>query len=520
MAVPYIGRVVEQDGAGGWSTVEEEAGLNWTQPLTTVRNGMGTTAMRLAMDHPIAAALMAGWLYRELVVFRGDTTGEPVWWGIPVNPSKPMGTQIATFQLAESIPWLLSRRHFGKVNRTNLLADASFESGAFAPNWVTTDVDTAVVAGDAYVGAFCADLTDAAAAPDASVQQTFAFTAGGFGNVISVAAWHQILSWVGPAHENRGLYIEWLIGGIVQQAKFVTLDARDALAINTWRRKEVPLNQSPWIPPNVACTINVRGYAIQGRVKWDQFFTGLMESTSTAPGGTDLGTYAGIIVNHAQDAAYDKNDLDILVDMPVTGVVINQAHQHAEHGNIWADGLGALVQREDGLDFGYEYGAGGSSRTIKGHDRTGGAMGKGTDRTALDLSLGGDYVNQYGWTLNGNEAANYTCALGDGDGPDREEGGYSNPLLFDGRTLEQIKPVPAGTPVSALGERASKMGRARARPGVVNLQLRPGVHWETGDKVTLPAYDVSVQPGPYRVLDTAVNTKDDVMTVGLELVTV
>lgn len=508
-------KVVEQDGSGGFDVIASMDGLPATSPITTVRNGMGSLGLRFPRSHPFVGAMCGSkWLFRELQVFRGSDP-DPYWWGVPVNPGKALGSEMVDVQCAEVIPWLLSRRYLGRAQRRNYLEDPSLESGAFAPNWATTGVDTAtVITTDHVRGDRAAQLVEASAAPDASLQQTVNFTSTAVGNLVILAGWYRVVSWSGPALENRGLFYEWRLAGVLKQHFYEPITVREAVN-EGWQRAESTSPRVIWIPPNTTVAINVRGYAITGTIRWDSFFLGVMESTGAHPWtGSDIGGVAALIVNDAQSATYGKDDCDIDPDMPTTGHIIWDVWQHAEHANSWTDALGSLVQRENGLDFGYIYTA--NSRTIKGYDRTGGAPGKGTDRTALNLALPNAYVADYGWGLNGNEAASDLVLMGDGDGADREDGASSDATLFGGRGLEWISQTPPNTPIGILDERAAKAAKPHRRPGTYQLQLRPGVIWATGDRITLPAYDGAVLPGTYRVADTAHNPFTDAMIVSVE----
>lgn len=512
----WSAKIVEQNGSGSFAQVGSTlSGLPATSPITTVRNGKGGLTLQLPRDHAWVGHLCGSkWMFRELQVYRGSEPN-PFWWGIPTQPSKQLGSEKVTIGLEEVIPGLLERRHVGRAQRLNYVTDGDFESGALAPNWTTAGVDSATVIGDDFVsGGRSVQLIESSGGADSYVEQTFNFSSTPLGDIVITAGHFRIVSFSGPAFENRGLFMEYRIGGALQYHTFEPIDQRDGLKRN-WQRKKIGFGKAPQIPASTTVQIKIRGYAPKGTIRWDRFWVGVMESTGAHPiNGDDIGTLAALLVQHAQSVGYDKDDMDIDASMPTTGTIVFDVWQHAEHANIWRDCLAALVNREEGLDFGYAYTP--TSRTLVGYDRTHGRAGKGTNRTALNLNIPNDYVADYGWDLNGREAASWNVEMGDGDGPDREDGAYRDTTLFGGRSLERIGRAPTGTRVADLDGRASKMGEAHRRPGLFQLQLKPGVIWATGDKVGLPAYDGAIVPGVYRVADTSHNPFTDSMIVSVE----
>lgn len=519
---PYTIKLVEQDGAGGFTTIDTITKPVFTGPPTRTLNGMGSMKFDVSTQfaNTLVGELATHFLRREVQVYRSDPT-TPIWWGVPYNPSKGLASAVVSYQCGEVIPWLLAHRFFGKTNRHNLLVDPQFESGAFAPNWGVSGVTTpTVTSADSALGTYSADLVNSGAAPDASVQQTFTFTAGSIGDVVVVAGWFKVVSFTGPAIGNRGLYAEWRQSGVLKDVRYSTIDGSTPTGI--WTRAQIPPDTDPnkalWIPPGVTAAFNVRGYGVQGHTRWDAMFAGLMESTSTLPSGSDIASFVAAIVAHAQDPTYDHDDLYIGTSTPATGLLVTGSYQHVEHGNIWTAGIQDQVLREEGIDVGWTYTS--NSRTLHTYDRHGGATGKGADRTGLDMSIGGPYVADYGWDNDGNRAANYVTVLGDGFGPSREEGGYTDGSKFGGRQMQSVQQAPPGSNINTLDARANKLGKVLSNPGVINVQIKPGLLIEggttldVGDRVTLPAYDGSVAAGVYRIVDWSLNPATDTLTVG------
>lgn len=489
-----------------------------TAPFTRVLNGIGSGSIALATDDAdhdtFLSELAVDWPAREVRLWR-EGSAAPWWWGVPVRPTKQLGQRgVRQIQLAE-IPWLFTRLHFGKANRTNYLgSNAGAELGTTS-GWTSVGVDSATASGGWKAkGDYSFKLVNSGS-EDASLQRSIVFTSGPIGNTISVAAHFYIDTWNGPPFANRGLYAEMRQGGTLLDHKFTRID--DRTPRGSPERAEIPLSDSLWVPPNTTVTLNVRGYSIDGAIYWDEFFLGVMESIGSGSfTGTDLTTFAVAMVNHAQDPTYDKDDLHIGLDGSATGRKIFRGWQFADHGNIWNNGILDLCRMEDGIDFSMVYGANG--RVARIHNRVAPALGKGQDRTALDMSLTGANVLDWGHTRDADQAVNSVVVLGDGDGPDREEAAYVDLTRFGGRALELIEAAPPKTPIDLLDEYARQVGRVHGNPSVLTLAFRPGRLVETvevGDRLSIPAYDPFVDAGTYRVMDVALNCRDDMITVGV-----
>lgn len=525
MVARSVIQVVHQDGHGGWDVDEEIDGIHeekpvYTAPVSKILNSVGATGLALSprdSNHAdVLAALASSWPKREVRILR-EGSHNPFWWGVPVRVAKPFGQPHVTVACAQDL-WHLAQRHVGKTNRTNRLTNPSFETGDLT-GWTTTGVDSAAAStAHPILGSYAARLENNDAGQDCSIQQSYSFTSGGFGNNISVAAWFYIETWNGPPFQNRGLFAEWKIGSAVKQYAFSRIDENTARGRP--ERAEIPLGESAprslWVPPSTSVTINVRGYAIDGVIHWDAFFAGEMESVSAGVGGSDIATLAAALVNHGQDPAVDKDDIDMLVSASATGKVIPAAWQYAQHDNIWNVALRDLIARDDGIDVAMVYGP--NSRTFTTYSRVGSATGKGVDRTGLDMSLIGQYVLDYEYAKDATQGRNSITVLGDGDGPDREEGGYLDLTKFGGRALEAIVSAPSGSPIDSLQQRATRFGIAKARPTVLTLQLRPGqlvTTVDVGDRLHIPAYDDFIDSGTYRVMDLAWNPANDSLKIGL-----
>lgn len=537
----YTVKLVKQDGAGGFDEVAVMTEPAFSAPITKVLNGIGAAGFEVSrydLKHrPFYAALADDWLKSEVQIYRGDAV-DPWWWGVPMRPQKALGRTSLSVTCAE-IPWLLSRRYFGKAARTNLLINPDFETALIGGDWSAVGV-TASLGSQRILGDYSVELDQATAGTDTFVRQQITRTASGIGDIISVAAWFYIepSAWIGPAYGNRGLHIERVAGGVVQQTADFKID--DQTPRGVWTRAEIPLDQSVWMPPNATETLDVRLYAPGGTIYWDAAFVGLMESTSSAqPLGSDLTTLASLIVSHAQDPAFDKDDLDIGVVGSATGLLLARAWQHAEHANIWTNGIQELVALENGIDIGWDYTAGG--RNLHVYSRVGAATGQGVHHTMGDDAGFWDVISDfddaseliwgvqesdshwlldYGFVKDGGQAASSTTVLGNGDGPDREEGGYIDVAGFGGRIFEALVTAPNNARIDSLHERSQKAGAVRSRPVLIDVAIKPGQLIEGAQRLDLGdrfygQFNMHVPAGYWRVMDIALNPQTDHMTVGL-----
>lgn len=527
MSADYTVKLVEQDGAGSFDVIQELEQPVFTSPVTKQLNGIGSTTFGMSPNDPnwidFYNALGTDWLKREVQIYRGAAS-VPWWWGVPIRPTKTLGSQVLGIQCAE-FPWLFTKRYFGKAARTNLLLNPQFAEGAYDTDGVIEDWEIenttaeADTAGPTILGITSARLEQSDAGQDAFIFQQVGRTAGGIGDVISVVAWFYIDpgAWVGPAYNNRGLFVERIsAGNVVQQVANYAIDENTPRG--QWIRAEIPLDQSLWMPPSAAETLEFRLYSPGGVIYWGASFMGLMESFSSAmPGGSDIATLAAGIVGHAQDPAYAKDDLDIGTTGSATGRLLARAWQHAEHGNIWNNGLQELIALEDGIDIGWDMTA--TTRTMHSYSRVDGALGLGNDRTALDMSLSGPYVLDYGWVKDGGQAASSLTVLGPGDGPDREEGSFIDATKFGGRTMEAVITAPNNATIDSLNQRAAKAGADRSRPHQIDVALMPGQlidgdpYIGLGDRF-IGSFDAQIDADTYRVVELALNPNTDHMTIG------
>lgn len=401
-------------------------------------------------------------LSREIQVWRD---GRLIWWGVPVRVEAD--EERVSVQCADLL-WYFTRRYFGKADRTNLLANPSFEdptSGAWAASGVAFEYSNE----QHNLGQLAAKLTQANALTDTFIfQQVLDYQATGVGTLLTVVGWFRINddgSWVGEAIDNRGLTITRYAdggGGVILQSGVFEIDGETPKG--TWQKAKATV----WMPPDAIEDLEVRCYAPGGVIFWDATSLTIMESLSSVSSATDFSSDQALIVQmivqHAQDAAYGKNDLNIGTDCPLTGIRRERHYQFAQHQLIWT-ALREFPELGDGLDFAILH--------PDAHTRTFTTFfpHRGEYRPAFRLELGKTIAGGFRVSLDGAEAANNVTVVSiDSHGPDREEGGRVDTSLY-GVDLELVQAAPAGTEIDSLDERAAQLQALLSEPVVVEVRV-------------------------------------------------
>lgn len=383
----------------------------------------------------------------------------------------------------------LDKRFFGKPDRTNLLSNPEFDAGSLSP-WATSGAATATQSTTRRVlGTKSLKLVQSAAGVDTYEYQNVSVTGTGIGTLLTVAGWFYLddSGYVGAAFDSRGLFIEMENGATVEDSAFYYID--DDTPRNTWQRAEAEI----WIPPNTTRTINVRLYAPGGTIYWDALSLTAMESLSFY--NFDQATIAEYIVAYAQDhLAFDHDKSDLLISTgvaysPLTGVTRDYHQQFAEHANI-GESLRQFGELEDGFDISIEHNS--WLRTFNTWFPS-----KGTDRSAtvtvanVDLAADSPFV----WRFDGEQAASQVTIIGDGDGPDREEGGAQDLSLFGATTFEDVQVAQPATAIDRLDSLADERLRALQNPESITVTVHEPTKNLLGTIVVGDTIDLNVAHG-------------------------
>lgn len=446
--------------------------------------------------------------------------GRCLFWGPMIRPDADEKT--VNFQ-CRGLRYYFDRRFFGKADRTNYLAGADFETMA---SWTTTGADSAASSTDRFkTGSKSAKLVEATAGADSFIYQNVSMTGTGVGTLLTLVGWFWLndAGFVGGALDNRGLFVELEVGGsLYGEPSFTTIDAETPR--NAWQRHETTI----WIPPNLAVTVNVRLYAPAGTIYWDAALLVAMESVSFY--ATDQAVILAKWVDYAQDNfvfTHGKSDLNITATdatCPATGVLRDEHQQFADHANI-GQSITAFASLDNGVDVSVEQD--GINRRFhtyypsKGTDR-GGTPGAGVTTVTIDNTLLA--AGPFGWRFDGDQAVSSVVILGDGDGPDREEGAATDTSVFGGTTYETVVASEPGTPIDRLDAKANEVLRSLINPESLTVTLHEPTVDLLGTVVVGDVVDVDIAhgyiqaAGDYRVVAIRFEPGKETLTFELNAV--
>lgn len=459
----YTVKVVEQDGT---VLVSSLANVN-VEPMEWTLSEIGSTAISFPKTTGSAASLLL--LDKEIQIFRDGTLK---WWG-PMIAASPNAEQAYVPVSVPESSWYFTRRQLSDA-RANLLGNPSFEDGL--TGWTASGVTATADTTRAALSATAAKLVQANAGVDTHLHQQVAVTATAIGTLLTVAAWVYVqdAGYVGPAMDARGLYVEGIESAVVRTLSFAELD--DATPRNRWVRLETTI----WIPPNETWTIDVRLYAPGGTTWWDAVQLVAMESLSHY--ATDMGTIAGNIVDFIQDPTHGWDNLNIATSDAATGVLLDRHYQYADH----TDAMQALSEFEEmGLDWSIEITT--TTRTFTT------AYPKGADRSGtVTLSMRSaanptGTLSDYRLTVDGAATSTRVTVLGEGDGPDREEGYAADAYQLGGLVLGEVINARPGSPIDALATIAAN--RLAASKNLVRILEVTGIPGDSTQIDTLVVGD-------------------------------
>lgn len=464
-------RVVERDG----TPVRTLVNANVRDVAEEINADGGFAVTYPKHDPPTAAGQAADVVIWEREIQVLDDDDQVVAWGVPIRKNRVSwrGDVVATC-VGVSVHFG-HRRIDGPV--TERLVNPGFETGDLT-GWTATSSTTAtVISSPRRLGAYSVRLVQATTGADRFLYQALTGVAGGdIGLFLTLAGFFYIESWSGPALDARGLYIEGKVGSTVKAVSFAEID--DASPRGAWTRLQTGI----WIPPGETWDLNARLYGPNGSMLWDADRLVAMDSLSVGTAGADVAEMAGVVVGFIQDPAKGKDDLSILVDTPAAGVTVAfpKAWQYVDHTPADTAINGELAPL--GFDWSIEFadlGGGLWSKTFTTH-----APRQGIDRSAtVTLQLGptGNLAS-YDFDEDGTAVETDVTMLGEGDGPDREEGHAADTSDLDGLVLQGVYSAPPGSTIDMLDPMAAdRLGRGRQLARLVKVST----HQRAGDLVGL-----------------------------------
>lgn len=491
----WTAKVVDVDG-NVYGTLSDAARIG---TITQVLNGAGTVDITLPTSHADTALLLPG---REVQILNG---ADVVLWGPIVRPKKTL--RQSTWQIAGCL-WYLGRRHMGRADRVNLLTNGDFEAGetgwSFAGG-VTHSIDTVHF----VEGTQSLELEGATDDHDSYAHQTYTHNQSHpEGDYLTLSAYVYVsgADYLGGAISDRGLLIVHR-NAAGKALNYDVAEIGDATVNNEWIPLEVGV---PYVKQDD--TVQVVLYPPHGVAYWDLVTLTAMESLSFGyPDGVDVATVIEGIVLYAQDLGpftHGKSDLNIAVDAAATGVLKEIAYQFAEHRNI----LDALMEyvRRGVVDIDMVYTT--TTRTLTTYTPKGSLFG-----TTLELDVN---LADFTWSWDGERAAGDVVVLGEGDGPDRPEGGATDPTFLNGITLEIVESAADDVTVGELDQQAAETLTVAKNPEIFDVVTMPGAgiigNIHTGDTVSvlIPLADID---DVYRVVSIAIDPYMDQATITLNV---
>jgi Big-like domain-containing protein len=497
--------LVAVDRNGGNAQVLNDAETNG--PIRWELNQPGSFSFSVPVASTDAQQIAP--LTRELQIWRRKRL---IWWGVIIRTSV---TDLTRYEVqCMGLLWYFSKRFFGRAARENWLQNGSFDEGnlrGWDPVGVTAQ---AVTEWGARPGVtYQANLDQQGSGDDTFITQSVLLPRG---KVWTLSAWYHIrldTTWVGPAYDGRGLFVERLVPDLsgVDEIKFDVIE--DETVRGVFHRSVLQFTS----PPDRETLYRVRLYATRhtnptpdaprppGGIIWDHVQLVAMESSSWPY--ADIATILAGIISHAQDPAFQKSNLNITAATAPTGVILDRTYQHADHRNI-GDALQEFA--DQGLcDFDITYDAGGRTRAFRSY-----APRKGSLRGDLTLELGGLIKRVGTIDSDGSAVATNVVIMGEGNGPDREEAGAYDTSGTDGLVLESFEAAQAGTHHDLLPLIASeRLMRRRAVVEIPQLTLDVAVldaGVTTGDVlpvlIQLPNYSID---DSYRIVAMELNPESD-----------
>jgi hypothetical protein len=494
--------IVDTSGAT-LGEVSQATGVTTSHPL----NSWETFEFTIPTEDPKTPLILDAQI-REAQVWWEDVL---LVWGPMLRPS--VNEDTITVRGAGA-PWYLSRRHVGKASRPNQLTNGGFEDGltGWGLNKTKYFLDYTAPGSAATVGSSVnakegtkvleiaeTMVEDPAGSGqkwgDVFVWQEVVVAGGVRGSTATLVGWVWVDTAVGVPPtvafddyepHRYGLVLarletDWRTDNAWQTAAPATntwggtrafytdnIEVTSArIDENTPTDQWVRLECSITVPPNVTQSVICRLSGLSGTVFWDR--ASLTLDSAFEAFDDDQADIVCDLVDHAQDVAFDKNDVNLTCDAPATNVFRDLVALHSEHANIW-NLISNFTQLRDGVDVGTRYTP--SDRVVTTHYPQ-----RGTYRAGLHLQLGRN-VSSYRWVpFDAEAAASSVIILGNGGGSDREEASEVDDTLFPGGLiLESVESVDTDTPIEDLEEIAEETLEVLKNPQTLEVVTFPNDH--------------------------------------------
>lgn len=226
--------------------------------------------------------------------------------------------------------WPWTHWHVGPNQNDYLGGAGLFEGGTPLAGWAFVNCTPQITTSLIREGEQALLLTATAAGLDAYAERTFTVAdTGGVGLYLQLAGEYHIdtsATWLGPAFEERGLYIE-SANGIPDLNEWEPIT--NSSSKGTWNEAETGLQLPAGLLNQL---VKVRLYVGGGRTAWDLVRTKAEDSISSQPTGTDAATLAGQLADYVQLVKTDQN---LTRSNPATGVLVTDVYRMDELPNVF-----------------------------------------------------------------------------------------------------------------------------------------------------------------------------------------
>lgn len=432
-------RVVDRDG-----TFYGRLNAN-VSSVEYVLNGLDRAQFSFMADDPTAGLMLArvdtdlendllGVLHRELEVWHN---GEILLQG--PCPTLEIGDDGRCTGTIVGFPWWLFQRVIGRADRTNLLTNGGFETGALT-GWSSTGAPT-VVTTPVHTGNYAALL----GAGD-TLWQTVPFSHSHDPGIEPRFAVPVLMTSATVAPEGE----VWFTVEASDKPGVITYHSYE---VDSWPRDayvEVTFGLGRTLSAHTAHTVTVRFYGAANGLYVDNVRLAQPESIGAPYGGADPAAVATLIVSYLQDTAHGKDDVGITGVTHPTGTITTSTFQDADHEEFGRV-LAQLVGVAGGIDWWADYNA----REMHF------AAQRGTLKEQHKLRSGKTLAS-YKVRIDGTDTANSAIVIGVGADFTRDEGGYveTNDLPI----TEVVEHAPVSMPVRDYDLWAEELAGQHARP--------------------------------------------------------
>lgn len=512
----YVLRVGSWSGGtfGSLTTLTPNAVVS---EVTWELNGPGSLTFEIPTDDSNATAIEL--IATEIQLLRN---GSLIWWGVPIRIDATYDTMQVQ---CVGIFWYFWKRFIGNTGKVNLISNGSFEDDApgfpgdltKTADWTGVGCTFERVSTHKFEGTYGADLAQSVADADTFIYQNVSLTgATGTGTNYELIGWYHIRtdtynSTLTPQEHDqaifgRGLYIERHTAGGEIFPYYTMIGPNYGTAMGDSRRDSV----SVWVPPGLTETWQVRLYAPKGDIVWDNIQ--LYSDEALTYNRTDQNTIISNLVDHAQDAAYGKTDLNIGYTGSATSVLRDVSWTFVDKANI-GDSLLLFTKLASGLDMSIEYPTA-LTRNLQTYYPS-----KGSDKSgsySLDQSAG--QITDWKISDDGENSANAVYYISSYQGIIRDEGVAIDNTTFGGNLLEAVYDAGPDDTHAVLQEAATKRlslvkNVARAIEITTVPQLSHIDNLAVGDTtdITISRGYISLSAVSKRLVKKTLNPQNDTM---------